>query len=438
MATTVKAITLSGTDTNTVDVILDTHPNIVLTITDVIVSGIGDDPFNSTSIIPPHNDPRRGSCDNLSDFAKDLCQKDIKARLDILRTGGTLVGLDMAAASLDHYLNGAWETNRPRHVSMFVNPDRIFRDYNLPITGTNGNVTLDGFMNTVDGQFELKTSDAIIQYNISAPTLFNGQPVSMLASPVTYTNPLAWQKNARFIGKNMESSLGTSTVQSRSKLGAASPDATFDVTYRLGQDSTGQTVIIMEVSQQLELYDFYDWCGYNHSQKPQSQLFRFFSADLKSTPPAGLGPLEYDDVTGIVTQLASNADVTAAGFILEECPPDSVDQGRLRDNDASTSPFGTYDHPNAFYTGDFTALEKADWAAVFDEYSTWTHTLTYYRPYTLDANGNIQITGPALLIQPSTFYSPYAGSGSTDYTLKPLQGVGYVPSSLYLPDPRPY
>ncbi|MEP7284738.1 MAG: hypothetical protein ABI947_03085 [Chloroflexota bacterium] len=45
MATTVKAITLSGTDTNTVDVILDMHPNIALTITNVIVSGIGDDPF---------------------------------------------------------------------------------------------------------------------------------------------------------------------------------------------------------------------------------------------------------------------------------------------------------------------------------------------------------------------------------------------------------
>ncbi|MEP7284736.1 MAG: hypothetical protein ABI947_03075 [Chloroflexota bacterium] len=41
-----NAISFSGTDAATIGVILDTHPNVVLTITSVTVSGIGNDPFN--------------------------------------------------------------------------------------------------------------------------------------------------------------------------------------------------------------------------------------------------------------------------------------------------------------------------------------------------------------------------------------------------------
>jgi len=386
-----------------------------------------------TPTLPP--DPRVGTCDSVP--VPELCRTGIKLQLDAMIGGGPTYGYEMASVLLHHYLYGPQELGKPRRVPIFANPYKLFVD--------------TAFTSVVQGYIEQTSFDTLEASHMDYKSLYEGKPSNTLPPPITAV-PIVWQNRARFSASTLLSAFGTVTVRPRAEVLSTSNTATVRFTYTFATDATGQKVLRIEVSQDIEMYDFYDWCDVDVAYNATANRYRFYSFPDAAAfvPPLYTGALEYDPSTGLTTPLSSDNDVTAPGFQILACPPDEPNQMRLRDNDPATSPFGDPDHPNAlkqyipslndFYTGDFTSLEKAKEASAFDIYSSWTQTQVYEVPYQLAEGGIIHFltSNPTLIeVRKSSLFAQPNDTWSI-FHIGGISGVNYVPSALYQPNPRPF
>ncbi len=307
------------------------------------------------------NDPRQGSCDNAR--FEWLCLQEIMIKLRILMTGGYATGTP-AADFMYHYLYGESLSNIRRR-PIYFEPDSILAQ--------------SYFMAGVNDKLKEHTFGSIRTSGISQLLgLIQNVDNTLIPSPPLDVTVTPWEeRNIRFLEETrLYPAFGGSAIRTYDDR------ATIQITERQGDN------LIVSVSQRIEFYDFYDWCG---------------------TDPG--------------------------------CQPDAIDEGLL-ERQPETGGLGTPDHPFGMYVGDFTALEKAGMAKTFDIYSSWWHSNVYsvFWP----CGSPCQIDASLATLQETNTYAPLHVQIPHDYNplstgeVGDLEQNGYQVSLFFGPSTRPY
>lgn len=316
-------------------------------------------------------------------------------KLGTLEIGGKIVHQWAASALMKHYLEASG-------APYFIDAGEVL-----------GNLNFMSYLTTLFATQARTFVSSILNTHIKG--------LSSSRFPQTVMGPFAWTDpiQPRF-GEDLTNALGTATVN---------PGGDARIQYVLNPDPQhpGQGLMTITFTQNMELYDRYDWKGSPIAYNSQN--------DTVAIPGNSNRPILILDKNGkIVDDFPTNTDLAGLGYATVEYPPDSPDIGAL-DNlytfykngtlppGPSPQVFGTVDHPSQifageFFAGQFHALEAMGYASAFDVYSQWTYQQTYVIPYTVDANGNVVVSGdPKPLGNPQYTPSTYAsGPMSGRYT----------------------
>lgn len=381
------------------------------------------------------NDPYQEACELLSShenfrigMSLASCSEPAEDHFLVLDLIATFAAREapVATGTLYHYLNGDW-LNLWHRVPVFINPHQIFQDTALDVNGLTNMEKLT----TQPGMLSSMWSEFLYESHLDPFTLFHGHPLMNFQNGVVI-EPTAgnWLPfNYLFHGVNLKNSLSFATVR---------PTGDLNVSYEI---DTNRNVIVMEVSQPIELVDRYDWSGDPIAINPETGLVRLYPKEFDGyILPGG----ELDPASNTLIQIIDDpAQIESNGFTRIEYAPDTPNWGGWADLISGAGPgltsngrvFGTPDHPDprplgdGFFTGQFLALESAGYAGPFWVYSGWDHPITYEIPYSISSDGLIQIMGNPQIV---------ALSGSTNYVDVNDPAVLTLEESNYDPAGREY
>jgi WXG100 family type VII secretion target len=303
-----------------------------------------------------------------------------------------LLGAPIAAEALDYYLSGAGG-------SVFLSPNDLLADQGFSgrvndILSQQNNPLVSQLLN------DLRTG------RVTLAELQNG-----------VTMPSNWQDLARFTTDNTQNAFGTVTVGARGIPGTADSGEA-QVQMRL---DPARGVIVATVTQNVEMYDRYDWRGdpvaYNGTT--DTVVMRSFTDPLTGNQ---IPPMELAADGTVVRVYPQNTDISRLpGYEYIEYPPDSPDHGAAaghyyqsqgindpRADQRTDAVFGTPDHPNPypmgddFYSGQYHALETNGQAAPYNVYSGWEHSQQIEIPYTVRPDGTIVVAGTPTVVSNTT------------------------------------
>jgi len=249
---------------------------------------------------------------------------------------------------------------------------------------------------------------------------------------------------------NLHYSIASSSV--------SSTDHIANLNFEMMRNSNDEPTLQMTITQNIELYDRYDWRGEPIYFNPQTGQVRININDIEHIGPGYQYSTEINPVTNhmeIIDNDPSNWE--SDGFIRIPIPPD-----RARLPSIGTPPVGEViqpeppifgvpdDHPNPLQltnflgpafpalnflpggqtpipSGMFHLLEDANGARPYYIFSNMDYTVMYEIPYSVDVNGRIVFTGEPNLVG-SSYTSEYA-TETDNYVFKEIgDEIDYNPN----------
>jgi RHS repeat-associated protein len=341
--------------------------------------------FIDPSGLQTPDDPRIGTCDIHSGVIRDMCISYTYTKMEFLAEVGVSGISPYAGVALQYYLKGA-SLNNIRRRPVYINPKLILAD--------------DVFLNSLENRLKVRWLG-----NSNVQSFLNNvciDPSRYKGISNNINTGETWEERNIRVSGALGNALGGSGIRPYAE------------NLAMFVEDVAADILQISITQKLEFFDFYDWCG-----------------------------------------------------VSKGCPPDEPDVGLIGRQSLIGSPdyqvdptqrtgLGTTDHPFNLFVGEFTSLEKAGYAKPYDMYAAWLHTIKYSIKYScgspIDVNSatvidRTQIGDPPLTYDNLFFSLPVLGDVSTPNYPVPfrpptfmgdLEKNGYLPSPLYATERSSY